>query len=162
MTDNDKNATENCLSKIDINILRALQQDGRKTYADLSRQVGLTSTPCMERVKRLERDNIIEGYHAKIKPEALGMGLVVFVHVGLQRTAQDAFGQFTEAVKEIPEIQECFLVSGSFDYLLKVRTRDMSQYRKFYGDVLLSLPGVEECTTYVAMEQVKETTEIPI
>ncbi len=162
MTDNDKNATDSSLSKIDINILRALQKDGRKTYADLSRQVGLTSTPCMERVKRLERDNIIEGYQAKVNPEALGMGLVVFVHVGLHRSAQDAFGQFNEAINEIPEIQECFLVSGSFDYLLKVRTKDMSEYRKFYGEVLLSLPGVEECSTYVAMEQVKETTAIPL
>ncbi|AWF80375.1 Lrp/AsnC ligand binding domain-containing protein [Microbulbifer sp. JMSA004] len=150
------------LSTIDRNILRVLQKNGRTSYAELARQVGLTATPCVERVKRLENDNVIQGYTALINPEYLDAALVVFVQIRLNRSAQDAFEEFRNAVAALPEVQECYLVSGNFDYLIKARVADMSAYRKFYGETLLTLPEVQECTSYVVMEEVKETLEVPV
>jgi Lrp/AsnC family leucine-responsive transcriptional regulator len=150
------------LSKIDRNILRVLQKNGRTSYAELARLVGLTATPCVERVKRLENDGVIQGYTALVNPEFLDAALVVFVQIRLNRSAQDAFEDFRNAVAALPEVQECYLVSGNFDYLIKARVADMSAYRKFYGETLLSLPEVLECTSYVVMEQVKETLEVPV
>ncbi|MGL6161136.1 Lrp/AsnC ligand binding domain-containing protein [Microbulbifer sp.] len=155
-----KRASE--LSTIDRNILRVLQKNGRTSYAELARQVGLTATPCVERVKRLESDGVIQGYTALINPEFLDAALVVFVQIRLNRSAQDAFEEFRNAVAALPEVQECYLVSGNFDYLIKARVADMNAYRKFYGETLLSLPEVLECTSYVVMEQVKETLEVPV
>ncbi|AQQ68330.1 AsnC family transcriptional regulator [Microbulbifer agarilyticus] len=150
------------LSTIDRNILRVLQKDGRTSYAELARQVGLTATPCVERVKKMESDGVIQGYTTLINPEYLDAALVVFVQIRLNRSAQDAFEAFRNAVAELPEVQECYLVSGSFDYLIKARVADMSAYRKFYGETLLTLPEVQECTSYVVMEEVKETLEVPV
>lgn len=150
------------LNTLDKNIIRALQKNGRISYAELSRKVGLSATPCKERVKRLERDKVIKGYTALINPDYLSAGLVVFVQISLSRTAQDTFEAFREAAIALPEIQECYLVSGGFDYLIKARVADMSSYRTFYGETLLTLPGVQDCTSYVVMEEVKDTTEIPV
>ncbi|WP_237060008.1 Lrp/AsnC ligand binding domain-containing protein [Microbulbifer sediminum] len=155
-----KRASE--LSTIDRNILRVLQKNGRTSYAELARQVGLTATPCIERVKRLESDGVIQGYTTLINPEFLDAALVVFVQIRLNRSAQDAFEEFRNAVAELPEVQECYLVSGNFDYLIKARVADMSAYRRFYGETLLTLPEVQECTSYVVMEEVKETLEVPV
>ncbi|SHF96991.1 Lrp/AsnC family transcriptional regulator, leucine-responsive regulatory protein [Microbulbifer donghaiensis] len=155
-----KRASE--LSTIDRNILRVLQKNGRTSYAELARNVGLTATPCVERVKRLESDGVIQGYTALINPEFLDAALVVFVQIRLNRSAQDAFEEFRNAVAALPEVQECYLVSGNFDYLIKARVADMNAYRKFYGETLLTLPEVQECTSYVVMEQVKETLEVPV
>lgn len=152
----------NELSTIDRNILRVLQKNGRTSFAELSRQVGLTATPCVERVKRLEADGVIQGYTALIDPEYLDAALVVFVQIRLNRSAQDAFEDFRNAVSALTEVQECYLVSGNFDYLIKARVADMSAYRQFYGETLLTLPEVQDCTSYVVMEQVKETLEVPV
>jgi len=150
------------LGKIDRNILRLLQRDGRMSYAELARRVGLSTTPCKERVKRLERDGAIKGYQAILDPAYLNAALVVFVQIRLQRTSQEVFEEFTRSVYDLPEVQECYLVSGNFDYLIKARVADMGAYRQFLGETLLSLPGVQESTSYVVMEQVKETLTIPV
>ena len=100
---------DNALSRIDLNILKNLKQDGRVSSVELARRVGLTTTPCKERVKRLERDGYILGYHAQLNPEKLGKGLVVFVQITLQRTAGNAFKDFTDAIRAIPEVEECHL-----------------------------------------------------
>ncbi|MFA0812803.1 Lrp/AsnC ligand binding domain-containing protein [Microbulbifer epialgicus] len=150
------------LNTVDRNILRVLQKNGRTSYAELARKVGLTATPCVERVKRLENDGVIQGYTALINPEFLDAALVVFVQIRLNRSAQDAFEEFRNAVAALPEVQECYLVSGNFDYLIKARVADMGAYRKFYGETLLTLPEVQECTSYVVMEEVKETLEVPV
>ena len=142
----------NALSRIDLNILKNLKQDGRLSSVELARRVGLTTTPCKERVKRLERDGYILGYHAQLNPEKLGKGLVVFVQITLQRTAGNAFKDFTDAIRAIPEVEECHLVAGNFDYLIKARVRDMSDYRAFLGGSLMQLPGVQESTSYPVME----------
>jgi len=142
------------LSRIDRNILNHLRREGRLSFAELARRVGLTTTPCKERVKRLERDGFIKGYRANIDPAKLGRGLVVFVQITLQRTAGDAFREFTDAVKDIPEVEECHLVAGNFDYLIKARVRDMADYREFLGGSLMQLPGVQESTSYPVMENI--------
>ena len=150
------------LSQIDRNILRTLQADGRISYAELARQVGLTTTPCIERVRKLEKSGVIKGYQAILEPEHLDSGLVVFVQIRLSRTSQDNFEAFRKAVVELEEVQECYLVSGNFDYLIKARVADMAAYRGFLGDTLLTLPYVQESTSYVVMEQLKETLKLAV
>ncbi|MDB4582734.1 Lrp/AsnC ligand binding domain-containing protein [Draconibacterium sp.] len=146
------------LSRIDRKILRCLQQNARLSFAELARQVGLTTTPCKERVKRLERDGYIAGYHARLDPSKLDRGLVVFVQITLQRTAGDAFREFTEAIQDVPEVEECYLIAGNFDYLIKARVKDMTEYREFLGGSLMQLPGVQESTSYPVMEKAAERT----
>ena len=146
------------LSRIDRKILRCLQQNARLSFAELARQVGLTTTPCKERVKRLERDGFIAGYHARLDPSKLDRGLVIFVQITLQRTAGDAFREFTEAIQDLPEVEECYLVAGNFDYLIKARVKDMTEYREFLGGSLMQLPGVQESTSYPVMEKATERT----
>ena len=150
------------LSRIDTRILQELQKDGRISYAELARRVGLTTSPCLERVKRMEKEGVIRGYTALLDPDSLHSNLVVFVQIRLMRLSQDVFEQFKEAAVALDEVQECYLVSGNFDYLIKARVHDMDAYRKFLGETLLSLPGVQESTSYVVMEQVKETLNLPL
>jgi Lrp/AsnC family leucine-responsive transcriptional regulator len=150
------------LDKIDRNIVRLLQQDARIPHTELARKVGLSTTPCKERVKRLEREGVIQQYQAVLNPAALNRGLVVFVQIRLNRTSQDIFEEFTASALDLPEVQECYLVSGNFDYLLKARVADMNAYRVLLGETLLTLPGVLESTSYVVMEQVKESLTLPV
>ncbi|MCC7700617.1 Lrp/AsnC ligand binding domain-containing protein [Janthinobacterium sp. GW460P] len=145
------------LDKLDRHILRILQQDGRISMKDLGEQVGLSITPCIERVKRMERDGVITGYHAKVNPSALGAKLLVFVEITLNQKSASAFEQFRREVLQIPEVQECHLVSGDFDYLIKARIHEMAEYRKLLGDMLLQLPGAAQSKSYVVMEEIKET-----
>ena len=150
------------LDLIDKKILRELQRNGRITFAELASRVGLSTSPCLERVKKMEREGVIKGYTALLNPNYLNAGLVVFVQIRLVRTAQVIFEDFKAAAVRLDEVQECYLVSGNFDYLIKARVADMDAYRKFLGETLLTLPGVQESTSYVVMEQVKETMNIPI
>jgi Lrp/AsnC family transcriptional regulator, leucine-responsive regulatory protein len=150
------------ISKIDGNILRILQKDGRISYTDLAREVGLSVTPCIERVKRLEKNGYIEGYTAKLNPQLLGAGLVVFVQIRLNHTSQENFEEFRDSVMSLQNVQSCFLVSGNYDYLLKARVADMSAYRELLGNSILKLPAVQESTSYVVMEELKETMKVPI
>ncbi len=150
------------LGSIDRNILRELQSRGRLSYVDLSKAVGLSVTPCKERVRRLEREGYITGYHARLNPGLLDAGLVVFVQIRLDRKSQDLFREFRDAALALSDVQECFLVSGSFDYLLKARVADMAAYRMLLGETLLSLPGVQESSSFVVMEEVKETLQVDI
>ena len=148
------------IDKIDLKILRALQDDGRLSTLKLAEHVHLSATAVHERVKRLTRDGFIVGYHAELNPSLLGGGLVVFIEVVLDRTTPDVFEAFKVAVKDRPEIQECHMVAGGFDYLVKTRVADMAAYRDFLGNVLLALPGVRETHTYAVMEEVKQSHAI--
>jgi len=150
------------LGKIDRNILRILQKDGRISYTDLAREVGLSVTPCIERVKRLERNGYILGYVAQVCPEQLNASLVVFVQIRLNHTSQENFEEFRNSVMDLENIQSCFLVSGNYDYLLKARVADMAAYRELLGHRILKLPAVQESTSYVVMEELKETMEVPV
>lgn len=148
------------LDKIDQRILRVLQADGRISNLKLAEAVHLSPTAVLERVKRLTRDGFILGYEARLNPAKLGAAMLVFIEVHLDRTVQDVMDTFKAAVQARPEILECHLVAGGFDYLLKTRVRDMSAYREFIGCVIWSLPGVRETRTYVVMEEVKSTSAL--
>lgn len=150
------------LSKIDRNILRTLQNDGRISYTDLAKKVGLSVTPCIERVKKLEGNGFIQGYSAILNPLQLEADLVVFVQIRLNHTSQENFEEFRRSVLELENIQSCFLVSGNYDYLLKARVADMATYRKLLGHRILKLPAVQESTSYVVMEELKDSIEIPV
>lgn len=155
-----KNNKARTLDKIDLKILQALQDNARISYVDLANKVGLSTTPCLERVKRLERKGIIKGYKAILNPKYLRANLLVFVEISLETQSPAVFDEFRRAVAKLPQIQECHLVSGQFDYILKCRIPEMSAYRQLLGDVVLTLPGVKESKSYVVMEEVKEDTAI--
>lgn len=150
------------LDATDIKILQELQQNGKISNIDLSKKVGLSPTPCLERVRRLEKQGIIMGYRALLNPELLDSPLLVIVEITLVRGKPDVFEEFNQAVQRLDEIQECFLVSGDFDYLLKTRVPDMAAYRQLLGTTLLRLPGVNDTRTYVVMEEVKKSNLIQI
>ena len=157
-----RNMTVSKLGRIDLNILRILQKDGRISYTDLAKQVGLSVTPCIERVKRLERENYILNYGARVSAQKLNQSLVVFVQIRLNHTSQKNFEEFRRSVMDLENVQSCFLVSGNYDYLLKARVADMASYRELLGHRILKLPAVQESTSYVVMEELKDTTDLPI
>lgn len=150
------------LDKYDYKILDVLQADGRISFTDLGKSVGLTTTPCIERVRKLERAGYIKGYSARLSAQSLGAGLVVFVQISLDRTSKQTFEDFRKAIQTIPSVQECYLVTGSFDFLVKARVKDMAAYRDLLEGELLSLPSVKESTSIAAMETVKETLAIDL
>jgi Lrp/AsnC family leucine-responsive transcriptional regulator len=143
------------LDRIDRKILQALQADGRISNLKLSEEVSLSPTAVLARVQRLTRAGVILGYEVRLDAERLGAGLMVFVEVLLDKTTPNVFEAFKAAVQVRPEIMECHMVAGGFDYLLKTRMADMNAYREFAGTVLWQLPGVRETRTYAVMEEPK-------
>lgn len=152
--------TSDNLDKIDLKILNALQLDGRISNLKLAEAVALSPTAVLARTQRLQREGYILGYEARLNPAKLGRGLMVFVEVLLERTTPQVFEEFKAAAQARPEILECHMVAGGFDYLLKTRVRDMAAYREFAGNALWQLPGVRETRTYAVMQEVKETTRL--
>jgi len=150
------------LDRIDVKILQLLQTNGRITNTELADKVGLSATPCSERVKTLERLGYIESYGAKLNPRLLQLELLVFVEINLIRTSPDVFEEFSQAIVALPQVLECHLVSGNFDYLIKARVANIAAYRQLLGETLLTLPGVSGSRTYVVMEEVKEAQTIPV
>jgi Lrp/AsnC family transcriptional regulator, leucine-responsive regulatory protein len=150
------------ISPMDRSILRALQRDGRITNAALADKVHLSPAACLERVRRLKDDGYIRGYRALLAPEMLDRALLIYVEVTLDRVTREGFDDFATAVRRIPEILECHMVAGGFDYLIKARVRDMDAYRNFLGETLLKIPGIRGTHTYVVMEEVKDTNELPV
>ena len=148
--------------RIDLKILQALQEDGRISNLKLAESVALSPTAVLARVQRLTKEGVIEGYEARLNPAKLNAGLMVFVEVLLDKTTPNVFEAFKAAVQVRPEIMECHMVAGGFDYLLKTRMSDMNAYREFAGTVLWQLPGVRETRTYAVMEEVKCTTHLPL
>ena len=150
------------IDRIDLKILDVLQRDGRISNLRLAEQVALSPTAVLARVQRLTQSGYITGYEAVLDPAKLGAGLTVFVEVLLDRTTPNVFDAFKAAVQVYPEIMECHMVAGGFDYLLKTRMADMAAYRAFAGTVLWQLPGVRETRTYAVMEEVKSTTRLAL
>jgi Lrp/AsnC family transcriptional regulator, leucine-responsive regulatory protein len=150
------------LDRIDLAILRQLQQDGRLANTALAQAVALSPTAVLARVQRLTREGYILGYEARLSPTKLGRGMAVFVEVLLDRTTPGVFDAFKAAVQVHGDIMECHLVAGGFDYLLKLRVADMAAYREFAGRVLWQLPGVRETRTYPVMEEIKESSQLPL
>jgi Lrp/AsnC family leucine-responsive transcriptional regulator len=149
------------LDRIDLHILSILQDDGRIVMKDLAERVGLSLTPCIERVKRMERDGVISGYHARVAPRALGLQILVFVEITLRQKSGETFERFRRAMLGIPEVMECHLVSGDFDYLIKARIPEMTEYRRLLGEILHVADGGQS-KSYVVMEEVKETLAVSI
>jgi Lrp/AsnC family leucine-responsive transcriptional regulator len=150
------------LDRIDRRLLARLQQDGRIAVSQLAREVNLTVTPALERVRRLEADGYIEGYFARLNPGKLGLGLLAYVEVSLDRTTPDAFERFKQVALAHDEVMECHMVAGGFDYLLKIRVTDMESYRRFLGDRLAAVRGVQQTHTYFVMEEVKSTQKLVV
>ena len=148
--------------RADRAILAVLQEDGRISLVDLSLRVGLSPTATTERFKRLQRDGIITGFRASLDPAKLGRGFLVFVEVLLDKTTPEIVDRFKEAARRAPDVLECHLVAGGFDYIIKTRVADMAAYRAFLGDRLWTMPGVKETRTYAVMEEVKSEAPLPI
>lgn len=150
------------IDPIDRRILIELQRDGRMSNVDLAQRVGIAATSLGDRLRRLTRDGTILGYTARLDPNQIGLGMLVFVEVLLDKTTDDVFDRFSESVQRAPEVLECHLVAGGFDYLIKARVRDMQAYRRFLSDVLHTLPGVRETRTYAVMEEIKTDGPLPV
>lgn len=150
------------LDRIDRRILDVLQRRGRMSMTELAEQIGLSVSPCSERVRRLEREGTITGYHAHVSPRALGKTLLVFVEIKLAAKSGEVFEKVRQELAAVPEVQECHLVSGDFDYLVKARLRGMEEYRTLLGDILKKLPVPAASRSYVVMEEVKECLMLPV
>ncbi|MFB8344439.1 Lrp/AsnC family transcriptional regulator [Brucella cytisi] len=150
------------LDGIDRRLLRLLQEDGRRTTLDLAEQVGLSPTGASQRVKRLFKEGFIKAVRAIIDPQKIGRGTLVFIQVRLDHTAPHVFDRFAEAVARAPEVLECHMVVGGFDYLVKARIPDMSLFQEFLQRVILPLPGVRETHTYTSIADVKPDTLLPV
>ena len=150
------------MDETDRRLLRLLQRDGRITNVELARQAHLSQAATFERIRRLQRDGVIEGYTVRLDPARLDRALLIFVEITLDRTNEAIFADFAAAVRRTPDILECHMVAGGFDYLIKARVSDMTAYRAFLGNTLVKLPGVRQTHTYTVMEEVKNTTDLPI
>ena len=150
------------IDRIDRRILALIQTEGRISTVELAERIGLSPTSTSERLKRLQRDGLVTGFRALLDARRLGLELLVFVEVSLDKTTPDVFEKFAAAVRRAPEVLECHMVAGGFDYLIKTRVADMAAYRRFLGDVLLALPGVKETRTYAVMEEVKTDGVLPV
>jgi len=153
---------EKPLDRTDYRILEILQQNGRITNVDLAEAVHLSPPPCLERVKRLEREGYIDRYVGILNPYKLNAGLLAFIQVTLHSTASKDLEKFNNAVTQLEQVQECHMVSGGFDYLIKVRASDMQDYRSFLGHELADIPNARETHTYVVMQEVKVESSIPL
>jgi Lrp/AsnC family leucine-responsive transcriptional regulator len=150
------------LDQFDKRILNFLQSDGRMTNARLAELTHLSAAACLTRVRRLTQAGFIRGFHADLDPAKLNAGLCIFIEVRLDRTTPTVFESFKREVMKRAEFQECHLVAGGFDYLIKVRVADMAAYRTLMGASIWTLKGVRETHTYAVMEEVKNTSMIPL
>lgn len=146
----------------DLALLEAVQAQGRLPLVELAKRINLSATPCTQRMRRLEQDGVITGYHARLNPAALGQVLMVFVTVSLKATDEATLKAFNAAVRPVKQILECHMVGGGFDYLLKIRVAGMTEYRDILGGIIGALPMVESTHSYFVMEEVKETMMLPI
>jgi len=150
------------LDRYDRAILSALQQDGRISNVQLAGKVNLSESACLRRVRALEQNGLIERYVALLNQKKAGVGGTVFVHIALRREEQSELAAFEEAVQDIPEIMECYLMTGEFDYLLRVVVSDMADFERLHNEALTRLPGVARVNSSVAIRTVMKTTELPL
>ncbi|AMG75938.1 Lrp/AsnC ligand binding domain-containing protein [Sphingopyxis granuli] len=150
------------LNDADRRILKVIQAEGRITNQELANRCGLSPSACFDRLKRLREQGYILGFHALLNPTKLDHALLVFIEVLMDRTTGDVFQEFATSVSVMPEILECHMVAGGFDYLIKVRVRDMEAYRAFLVDTLVHMPGVRETRTYAVLDEVKNSASLPL
>ena len=144
------------LDHIDMKILEIISREGRLPVTEIARRIGTSKTPCQTRLKRLQDNKFILGFRAVLNPQKLGQQHVAFTEVKLSDTRETALIAFNEAVQSIPEIEQCHMIAGSYDYLLKIRTSDIKAYRMVLGETITKLPYVANTSTFVAMEFVKD------
>ena len=150
------------LDRTDRRILNTLQNNGRIANVDLAREVNLTATPCLERVKRLEREGFITHYAALLDPVKANAALCAYIEVQLTSTTTEAISQFNQQMMKLDEVLECQMVAGGFDYLIKIRVADMQHYQRFLGEKLSAIEGISQTHTYVVIEDVKSVTALSI
>lgn len=150
------------LDRTDIKILDILQKDGRLSNIKLAEEVNLSPTAALARVQKLTKDGYILGYQAKLNPDMLNRSFVVFVEILLDKTTPNVLESFSDAVMQYPQIVECHMISGGFDFVIKIRCANMEEFRKISGQVLWQLPGIKETRSYPVMEVIKETSQIDI
>lgn len=150
------------LDAIDRAILETLAREGRISMIELGQRVGLSKTPVAARVRRLEAGGVITGYRAELSAARLGLDHVAFLQVRLSDTREQALRAFNAAVRGIPEVEECHMIAGGFDYLVKVRTRDIAEYRRVLGESISRLPHLASTSTFVSMESVRDSVSLPV
>lgn len=150
------------LDQIDRKILKALQDNARLSSQELSDQVGISSSPCWRRVKALEDAGVITKYVTLVDPETLGLSISIFTNVSLDKQIETALETFQKAVRKRPEVMECYLMTGDFDYLLRVVVGSLHDYERFLLDHLTKIPGVASIKSSFALKQVKYTTALPV
>lgn len=150
------------LDRTDIKILDILQKDGRISNIKLAEAVNLSPTAALARVQKLSKDGFILGYEAKLNPELLNSGFVVFVEILLDKTTPNVLEEFSDAILQHPEIVECHMISGGFDFVVKIRCANMEEFRKISGQILWQLPGVKETRSYPVMEVIKESSQLKL
>lgn len=150
------------LDRIDGRLLEAIQSDARLTTAELAARVALSASPCWRRIKRLESQGFVRGYHAELDPERLGWGVTAFVHVTLERHGMELGARFEDAVRAVPEVVACHNVSGAYDYLLQVLARDLKSFGEFSRTTIRSLPGVKEMNSSFSLREVKRGGGVPV
>ena len=148
------------LDRIDIKILDILQKDGKISNVKLAEQVNLSATAALARVQKLSNDGYILGYDAKLNPELLNADFVVFVEILLDKTTPNVLDSFSDAVVQYPEIMACHMISGGFDFLVKIRCANMAEFRRISGQILWQLPGVKETRSYPVMEVIKDSSRL--
>jgi Lrp/AsnC family leucine-responsive transcriptional regulator len=150
------------LDDIDRRLLRLLQGEGRISNQELAERCALSPSACSDRVRRLREAGFIQSFSAVLDPNKVDRALLIFVEVILDRTTGEVFDAFAAAARRAPDVLECHMVAGGFDYLIKARVRDMAAYRAFLGEVLVQMPGVRETRTYAVLEEVKSTSQLPV
>ncbi|MFD1911247.1 Lrp/AsnC family transcriptional regulator [Halodurantibacterium flavum] len=149
------------LDRIDLEILRQLQADGRLSNAELAERVHVSPATCHRRTQRLLREGHVTAVQARVNPASVGLGALVMVGVVLDRSTPESFAAFEGAARTMPEVLECQLVAGDFDYLLKIRVRDMGDFNALHGQALIALPGVRQIRTFFVIKEVKEAAALP-
>lgn len=150
------------LDKIDLKILKLLQENGRKTNVQLSNEIGLSPAPTLERVKKLETSGIIKSYHAVVEENAVALGIKAMIQVSLVRQKDNAISNFKKQINKIDEIVECYQVTGNYDYLLKVVVKDIPSFEKLIGEKLSKIPDIGQMQTNVILSEVKKSPVLPL
>ncbi|WP_018152633.1 Lrp/AsnC family transcriptional regulator [Leeia oryzae] len=150
------------LDRLDLRLLQEIQQDARLTTAELAERISLSASPCWRRLKRLEEEGVVEGYHARLNAEQLGWGVTAFVHIMMENHSAELCTQFEETVRHIPEVISCHNISGQYDFLLQIVARDLQSFGEFARKTIRSLPGIKEINSSFSLKEVKTGNALPV
>lgn len=150
------------LDKIDLKILKAMQEDASRSAAEIAEAVGLSQSPCWRRIQRLKDEGYISKIVAVLNPDKLNLRTQIFVQVKVSRADQVNLQEFSAAIRNFPEVMECHVILGAFDFLLRIVAQDIHAYEKFFFEKLSRVPGIQEVNSYVAISEIKATTALPL